>query len=134
MLATIGLTLDIVAAILVLLGLFRSPSLLYPGWSRSPAEAAEDRAYGVTGGLYFVLGFVGQILGNAGVGVPVKVVGDLIPPFIAALVIGSLLAYLLFGLSVICWMKSEQRRGANDLGTWVRRRKGLRFWHYGGAE
>ena len=67
---TVGLVLDMIGALALLLGLFRHPRLLYPGWERSPQDAAKDRAFGITAGVFLITGFAGQIAGNAGVGPP----------------------------------------------------------------
>jgi hypothetical protein len=69
MLPVIGLALDLVGALLLTLGLFRAPQLLYPGWGRSPDEVAEDRAYGTAGAAFLAGGFTLQAMPSLGVSV-----------------------------------------------------------------
>jgi hypothetical protein len=133
-----GLALDVIGAVLVTLGLFRHPMPLYPGWSRLPTAAAEDRAYGTTGGSFFVCGFVGQLLSSAG-----YASHDRTSVFASAgitLAAGALVAYVVFGLSYIGWMRYTMRYVMREIATkpnhegydtpWRRSRKGLKFWHY----
>jgi hypothetical protein len=52
MFTVIGLSLDVVGAVALAVGLFRAPIPLTLGWLRAPEDAAEDRAYG-TSAAYF---------------------------------------------------------------------------------
>src|SRR5258708_6645057 len=92
-----GLGLDVVGAVLLLLGLFRHALPLYPGWSRSPVQAAEDRAYGTTGAAFFVTGFTLQLFGSAGFGSHCQ--ATVLLSGLVAVVGGALAAYMLFGLA-----------------------------------
>ena len=57
MLSILGLACDFVGAVVLAVGLFRAPQPLYPGWLRSPVEAASDRAYGTVGAFFLAGGF-----------------------------------------------------------------------------
>ncbi len=63
MLSAIGLALDLVGAVVLVVGLFGHARALYPGWSvRSPDDVAHDHAAGLVGGSFLVSGFVLQSL------------------------------------------------------------------------
>lgn len=57
MLTIIGLSLDVVGAGVLAIGLFRPPQELFPGWSRDQLEAVTDYASGITGFGFLAIGF-----------------------------------------------------------------------------
>lgn len=129
-----GLALDIIGAALVAFGLFRHPRLSYPGWRRSPDEAAADRAYGTTGGTFLLLGFTGQLLGAAGLGA--SGTARTVASAVVALVVGMVAAYGGYGLAYIAWMRYEPRWVARqpwrgEVSTaWAWRPGRGQFWRY----
>jgi hypothetical protein len=135
MLTTVGLALDIIGAFLLLRGLFRAPRPLAPGWAYSPLDAATDMAYGTIGGLFLGVGFVGQILGN---GAPALPLARTVAVSVVVLIAGAVLAYVLFGVSVILAISGVQpwvarQPGMKELRTrWVWRPRLRKFWRYEG--
>jgi hypothetical protein len=107
----LGLVFDVIGAIALLLGLFRHPKPLYPGWSYSPHDAATDHAYGITGGMFLTLGFVGQMLGNGRHALPLW---ETVGLAAAVLIGGAVVAYVVFKVTY----KVEIRR----LERWVAKR------------
>jgi hypothetical protein len=129
LLSEIGLPLDLIGAALLAFGLFRPSKPLYPGWQRSPWEASEDQAYGAVGFVFLACGFVLQALSNLGLGkVPETPASDIAP--VIALLAGTLLAYLLYGLVYIWRFPHEHRRTREDAPPVHRRRQGIRFWAF----
>src|SRR5215204_3316320 len=74
LLTALGLSLDIVGAWVLAIGLFRGEERIRTGplgasvVGRSQRAAARDRSYGAVGGAFLTLGFLGQILGDLGIG------------------------------------------------------------------
>jgi len=130
LLSEIGLPLDLIGAAMLAFGLFRPSKASYPGWVRSPWEASQDQAFGVVGFVFLAVGFTLQALSNLGLGkVPETPASDIAP--VIALLAGTLLAYLLYGLVYIWRFPHEYRRGAREDAPPVhRRRQGLRFWAF----
>ena len=134
MLTTIGLVLDIIGAIALVIGLFRHPRPLYPGWNYHPTDAATDHAYGISGGVFLTLGFIGQILGSTGTPHPVPFVRAMVWAAVT-MIVGLLLAYVLYGVAFIVSMQRETKWAAshhpdmND-SQWQREPKRLKFWRY----
>jgi hypothetical protein len=141
MVTAAGLALDIIGAVLVLAGLFRHPRGTTLGWAHPPRDAAADHAFGATGGLFLVSGFVCQILGIAGLGGPAAP-SAIYRTALIAFLFGLVLAYLLFGVIYMLFMMLEVRwverqPGLNHLDAgweWKRRPRRqkfwLEFWHY----
>lgn len=134
-----GLALDMIGAVLLTLGLFRRPLPLFPGWTRSPLEAANDRAYGTTGGALLLMGFLGQLAGAAGFGSRAR--GSVLFTAAVVFVAGALLAYAMFGATYVIWFRHAVRWAAaqpwsdsypheTDLRNWQRTHRGLRFWNH----
>jgi hypothetical protein len=64
-LSTIGLVLDLIGALVLARGLFRGPvSSTYGLPIRSLEDVAADRAYGVVGGGFLIVGFCLQVVAN----------------------------------------------------------------------
>ncbi|MEA2332469.1 MAG: hypothetical protein QOH58_2607 [Thermoleophilaceae bacterium] len=125
--------MDVVGAILLVIGLFRAPMPLYLGWQRTPEDAAEDRAYGTVGGLYLVVGFVMQALPSFGASWS-GCSGWKAFAAVVTLGAGGLLAVVLWGVAYIVFLRRADawaRRKWPDLeGGELRRVGGLRFWRF----
>ncbi len=129
LLSEIGLPLDVIGAALLAFGLFRPSKPHYPGWQRSPWEASEDQAYGAVGFFFLACGFLLQALSNLGLGkVPETPAADIAP--VIALLVGTFLAYVLYGVVYIWRFPHEYRRTREDAPPIHRRRQGLRFWAF----
>lgn len=82
MLTIIGLSLDVVGAGVLAVGLFRPSKQLFPGWSRDPFDAVSAYASGFTGFGFLAGGFLLQ-------GIAVLAGGD--PPAVwAGLLVAAL--------------------------------------------
>jgi hypothetical protein len=105
-LTTLGLVVDVIGAIALLRGLFRHPKPTYVGWNYSPEDAATDHAYGVTGGTFMILGFVGQILGNGRPALPLWETAVIVA---AVLIVGGVAASAVFKLTYKIQIKRLRR-------------------------
>jgi hypothetical protein len=129
LLSEIGLPLDMIGAAMLAFGLFRPSRASHPGWQRSPWDASQDQAFGVVGFVFLAVGFILQALSNLGVGkVPETPTADIAP--VIVLFVGTLLAYLLYGLVYVWRFPREYRRAREDPRPVHRRRQGLRFWAF----
>jgi len=129
LLSEIGLPLDLIGAALLAFGLFRPSKPVRPGWQRSPWEASEDQAYGVVGFVFLAIGFILQALSNLNVGkVHETSSADAAP--LVVLLVGCVLAYVLYGLVYIWRFPHEYKRAREDAPPVHRRRQGLRFWAF----
>jgi uncharacterized membrane protein len=130
---TIGLVLDVIGAVALSIGLFRHPVPLTPGWLRDPPAAAEDHAYGITGGAFLISGFVLQIVGSTGTPQPVPFVRAMVWAAVT-LVVGLVGAYFIYGAAFIWAMRKEMKWVASQSDMpdtrWQRERKGLKFWRH----
>jgi hypothetical protein len=105
-----------------------------PGYTRSPEEAAEDRAYGTVGAAYLALGFALQGLSYFGVALDACATVKGIVAF-AALGVGTALAVAAYGLVYMSALPRLDRDAARrypgiELGALRRAPDGLRFWHF----
>ena len=132
MLPIIGLALDLLGAITLAIGLFRAPTRLYPGWNRSPEEAATDRAFGTVGAGLLVVGFATQALPSFGVEWAACCAAEKALGLAATLGIGTLSAYGLYGFARIFHMRRLAHFYPDHVG--LRKRQGLAFWHYDWVE
>jgi hypothetical protein len=107
-LSAIGLTLDLIGAAVLLTGLFRRPAKLFPGFARTPYEAAQDRAYGVAGFLFLGGGFLGQALPSFGVGENHSAFCARVAA-LATLAIGANVAWILYEVLVRLFFEQQQR-------------------------
>ena len=129
LLSEIGLPLDLIGAALLALGLFRPAKPVQSGWLRSPWETSQDQAYGVVGFAFLAFGFILQALSNLGLGkVPETPTADLAP--VIALLAGTCLAYVLYGLVYIWRFPREYRHAREENPPIRRRRQGWRFWAF----
>jgi hypothetical protein len=106
MLSAIGLALDIIGAYLLAKGLFRHSVPLYPGWSRDPYTAGQDRAYGTVGLLFLVSGFALQGLSSLGLQ-PAADTATEVTVAALALSVGILVAFVLRELAVFVFLNRE---------------------------
>jgi hypothetical protein len=130
LLSEIGLPLDLIGAAMLAFGLFRPPKPISAGWQRSPWEASQDQAFGVVGFVFLAAGFTLQALSNLGLGHVTQTAAADAAPLIV-LVVGSGLAYLLYGAVYIWRFPREYARAAGDAARPVRRHaRGWRFWAF----
>lgn len=115
-LSAIGLTLDLIGAAVLLTGLFRRPAQLFPGFARTPYEAAEDRAYGLAGVLFLGCGFLGQALPSFGVTESDSAFCARVAA-LATLAIGANVAWLLYEVLVRVFFEQQQRYVRDVLNT-----------------
>jgi hypothetical protein len=92
--AVIGLTLDVIGAVVLAVGLWRPVKLgTYEGNVRDRSEVAADRASAITGAAFLVFGFglqgVSAVAGGAGSSVPRAILAAAI-----TLGLGSLVAWV----------------------------------------
>jgi hypothetical protein len=130
-LSAIGLALDLVGAITVVVGLFRPPRPLFPGWSYAPDDAARDSAFGVVGASLLSCGFTLQSMTYCGVRWPGSH-REAIAASIIAGAAGAALAFVAYGLTFLIILRRRQHyaRTHFDLDFRVKReRSGLRFWN-----
>jgi hypothetical protein len=134
LLSVVGLALDLIGAGALALGLFRGViRTTWNGYNRSPETAAEDQAYGVVGFLFLAAGFALQALSAFGLGkvdhACTGIVGG-----VAALVVGTGSAYVLFGFVYILRfprLRTQARSEKEDpLRPVHRERRGRRFWTF----
>ena len=137
MLSAIGLTLDLVGAVALTLGLYRHSRYLTPGFRRGPDDVAQDAAYGTLGAVFLALGFMLQGLQY------VEVTVEKSPGVTAAvagltLLLATVAGWLGYGLVYLARYRREN--------TWVKAnlpavslppsrrvpagRLGWRFWHH----
>lgn len=130
MFTVVGLACDLVGAAVLAIGLFRHSKALYSGSSRSPEEAAEDQAYGITGFVLLAAGFGLQALPSFGAnwsGSPC----DAAIAGAVTLAVALVVAWLMYGATFLLRFRSERRYFNKYEGTWPeyrRRRKSYRFW------
>jgi hypothetical protein len=136
MLSAVGLALDLVGAIALVIGLFGHSQPLAPGWRKTPTEVAHDVAFGIVGGVFLTAGFVLQSLIYYGERLR-HTHHEAIAAATAALLLGTFVAYLLYGLLYLAVLGREQRyhrrqeyaRTNPSYGYWTRRERiGLRWW------
>jgi hypothetical protein len=133
-LSVIGLALDLVGAVALTIGLFRGPLPLYPGYVRSPEDAATDRAYGTVGGGFLVVGFALQALTYCGINLDSGSMANILAAVIA-LCLGALGATGLWGCAYIVHLRRVDAEARAqwpdfDTGGLRRERTGLRFWRH----
>ena len=95
MLTIIGLSLDVVGAGVLAIGLFRHSQQLFPGWARDPVEAVSDYASGITGFGFLAVGFVLQGIGALAAGGRPSVWGGLVAGLLTV-VVGAVAASIIF--------------------------------------
>lgn len=134
MLSAIGLTLDLVGAVALVLGLFGHARALYPGYSvRSPDDVAHDEAFGIVGALFLAFGFFLQSLTYFGIRVDCSVRATTIAASVT-LISGSGAACLLYGLLYVPLQRREVRHIRSENGEAAESypmrtfRRGFRFW------
>jgi hypothetical protein len=128
---------DVVGAVLVVLGLFRGPLPLTPGWARGPTETAEDRAHGTKARRSSCSAVTGQLLGAAGSGTHGRT--TVIASGCVALGVGVVVAFILYGVTYDVWFRQIMRfvhrkvtagEFSESYGAPYRRvRRGPRFWN-----
>lgn len=107
MLAALGLALGVIGAAVLSVGLFRNSKPLLLGWARDPLQAATDQACGVTGFLFLGSGFILQALPSVGVKEPNVNDACIRSAAIATLVLGLLVAWLLYECVRRCLFSGE---------------------------
>jgi hypothetical protein len=126
-LSAAGLPIDLVGAVLLALGLFCPPRMLYPGYVRSSLDAAEDWGYGVGGASLLATGFVLQSLQYLGVRHDTSAGKNAVAAG-TALVVAAGVGYVLFGVAYVAAVEWYKRHG-HDHG--LAFRPGFpRFWRY----
>lgn len=90
-----GLTLDLIGAAVIAIGLFRSSAPQLLGWDPDPLQAASDQASGVVGILFLGSGFIIQGLPSFGLFWEGSGRAALLLAFVV-LVAGSCAAWLLY--------------------------------------
>jgi hypothetical protein len=131
MFSVIGLALDLVGAITIARGLFRHAERLFPGYGRWPTLAAEDYAYGVTGGLLLALGFFCQALPSLGATWDATA-GEARVAALVALAVAILIALIGYGISYAIFLRRELRlvnteKSTNHQARWTPTPR--RPWH-----
>src|SRR5439155_24508819 len=113
--SAIGLALDLVGAVALVVGLFRPPRPLVPGYVHSPDDAARDAAFGVAGASLLALGFVFQSLPYFGLRWS-ESHGAAAAASAIALAAGVVYAYLAYGLTFLVVLKRKRRYGIETFG------------------
>jgi hypothetical protein len=133
MLSIIGLSLDIIGAVSLVLGLFghMQPST-FGGPVRSVEDAAHDAAFGLVGAPLLMAGFVLQSFNYLNVRIAASLTTRLYVGG-TTIVAASLVAFLVYGLIYRVVLRAEERYYAQAMsGTeWnppPRRFRRLRFW------
>ncbi len=129
LLSAIGLSLDVVGAVALVVGIFRPTRPLVTGYAYAPDDAARDSAFGVVGATLLVAGFVLQSLSYFGVSVECSTattVGSSIGAPVVAI------AYALVAFEATHRLVFDRRR-EEGLRKWnmdypLNRRRGLWFW------
>ena len=134
MLSLVGLALDLVGAVTLVVGLFRPPRHLTPGWAHSPEEAARDAGFGVAGASLLAAGFALQSLTYFGVSVHCALWARLLVAA-TALVAGAVYAVGVFDLVFLLAYRVERRRLASQYRYITypelkREPKGARLWRH----
>jgi hypothetical protein len=129
LLSAIGLSLDVVGAVALVVGLFRPTRPLVTGYAYAPDDAARDSAFGVAGTTLLVAGFVLQSLSYFGVSVKCST-ATTVGSSIGALAVA--IAYTLVAFEVTHRLVFDRRR-EEGLRNWnmdypLNRRRGLWFW------
>jgi hypothetical protein len=133
LLPAVGLTFDVVGAVLLTLGLFTHSRGLYPGLVTAPDDVARDAAFGFTGALLLVGGFVLQSFQYFGFAHQHSRCTT-ITAAVLGLVGSILLAWVVYGLAYI-WKFGREVRWVNAqdweiiLPVARRKRNRLRFWN-----
>jgi hypothetical protein len=136
-LSAIGLSLDLVGATMLSLGLYAHSRLTYVGISRGPADVAQDAAFGTVGATLLAAGFVLQALQYVGVTVECT---DAAVAMAAVGTIGVALvvSWLGYGLIYI-WVHRREEKWVRDHQPQVKLqttrrvsqgRLGWRFWRH----
>ena len=137
MFSAIGLTLDLVGAIALTLGLYTHSRYLTVGLRRGPDDVAQDAAFGGVGAAFLASGFVLQGLQYVGV-----TWNACVPQVAAAagitLVLATIIGWLAFGLIYIevyrrerIWVDKNLTEVSMPSSRRVPRgRYGWRFWHH----
>lgn len=130
MLSVIGLTLDLVGAIALVLGLFGHAMPLTPGHKRSPGDVAHDVSFGIVGALLLSSGFALQSLSYFGVTIDASREANLLAAGVTLLAAAAF-AWLLYGVAYLILFAKENRRSMErwQIGSPTRREpRLLRFW------
>ncbi len=112
MLTIIGLSLDVVGAAVLAIGLFRPSQELLPGWSRNPIEAVSDYASGIVGFGFLALGFLLQGIAALTTGDPPSVWAGLLAATVTTLV-GTIAASILFEAVRAALLPREKQRAGH---------------------
>jgi hypothetical protein len=130
LLPAVGLVLDVVGAVALVVGLFRPPRPLTPGYAYAPDEVARDVAFGTVGATLLVAGFGLQSLQYVGVHVRCSTLTVAVA-MVGVLALALAFAWIAYGAIFLVALAHARRYGKKtfDMDYPLRReRRGLRFW------
>jgi hypothetical protein len=113
-LPVIGLALDLVGAASLVIGLFRPPRPLFPGWSYAPDDAARDAAFGAVGVTLLGAGFALQAVPYFGFSPDCGATANAIAA-VTALLLAVVYAWAVYGSTFLIVLDRKRREGVTKV-------------------